>query len=973
MSLARKLTCAYALRHPTRMFLASLATIASACVVVWVVSSYDALRSQFGPMASEYLGRYDAFVVPVSEKDPFVAAELIDALRKDAAIAEVQPASQSSIRLVNPDADDEMGGPSFFSPSGGGARGAGARSQPPSHDAAGPGQSGRSARPSSTGGPPQRPGARGRFPFFMPSLVGTTAAQPPYPLIDGKWIDPQHADRRQCALDSGVAKQLAVTVGGNVLVVFGTKEFRLKVIGIVDQHSVAMAVRSPSALPSGPATAAVYVPLALADKLTRQTAKVNLVNLKLREGSTAADVRRAWSTRLATAKPPAEMLGIDDIRANLEESMMAANARRQAWAATGMSLLAALFIIFTTLSMGVNERIRQFAVMRAVGLSRGQVMRVIAAEAIVLALIGWAGGLAAGWAMLALASRAQPALFSTGGSLGTWCVLLTGASAFGGALLASILPAWQATRVHPLEAMSPRRSTRPSVRWSAIAGVVGVGLIAVNPLLVYVVPVPDAARYAIYEAIGCSSMAVGFLLLAPLTILVTETVFTPGLGLLVGLQPRLLSAQLSSNLWRTLGTTVALTIGLGLYVALQVWGYSMLQPFVPGDWVPDALVSFQRGGLPDTEIEAIRSIPGVDGQQCIPLAVEQPKLAEDITGSHERTSVARQDNVIVIGLDPNTAFGGDDPLIKLDFVRGNRHDALAKLAKGPYCIVPDHFLDATGLNLGDRFTMIPPESPDKRVEYTIAGAVSLPGWHWMTKFSGLRRRSGRSAAMVFAPYDQVRRDFGLSAINFFWMNIDKNVGVDAIGAALRPIAERNPGVQQPVNQQGTWNVGAQNFGPSVRISTPDEVRSRIGDRADAMIWAMCQLPLITLLVTSLGVINTVMASVRARRWELGVMRSLGVTRSGLFRMILVEGLLIGLITCLLSLGFGIMAGWCGMGISQYVSFFGGMPTPLVIPWARLAIGLAVALGLCLAAALWPAFTAGRSEPLALLQQGRTAM
>jgi putative ABC transport system permease protein len=136
---------------------------------------------------------------------------------------------------------------------------------------------------------------------------------------------------------------------------------------------------------------------------------------------------------------------------------------------------------------------------------------------------------------------------------------------------------------------------------------------------------------------------------------------------------------------------------------------------------------------------------------------------------------------------------------------------------------------------------------------------------------------------------------------------------------------------------------------------------------------MCQLPLITLLVTSLGVVNTVMASVRARRWELGVLRAVGVTRLALFRMILTEGLLIGLATCLLSLGFGVLAGWCGTGISQYVSFFGGMATPLVIPWARLAIGFAATLALCLAAALWPAISTGRAEPLRLLQEGRGAL
>lgn len=243
----------------------------------------------------------------------------------------------------------------------------------------------------------------------------------------------------------------------------------------------------------------------------------------------------------------------------------------------------------------------------------------------------------------------------------------------------------------------------------------------------------------------------------------------------------------------------------------------------------------------------------------------------------------------------------------------------------------------------------------------------------MTKFSGLRRRSGRSAAIVFAAYDEVRRDFDLKQTNFFWMNRDKNVDVETIGAAMQPIADRNLGQTQPVNAQGTGALGAAMFGQSLRISTPEEVGTRILSRADGMIWAMCQLPLITLLVTSVGVINTIMASVRARRWELGVLRAMGVTRSAVCRMILAEGLLIGLVACLISLAFGVLAGWCGTGISQYVSFFGGLSPSLIVPVSKLAIGLGATLLLCLAAALWPAISTGRAEPLKLLQAGRSAL
>ena len=136
---------------------------------------------------------------------------------------------------------------------------------------------------------------------------------------------------------------------------------------------------------------------------------------------------------------------------------------------------------------------------------------------------------------------------------------------------------------------------------------------------------------------------------------------------------------------------------------------------------------------------------------------------------------------------------------------------------------------------------------------------------------------------------------------------------------------------------------------------------------------MCQLPLITLLVTSLGVVNTVVASVRARRWELGVLRAVGVSRSALIRMVVAEGILIGLVTCLISLAFGLLAGWCGTGISQYESFFGGLNPSLVIPWRELLVGFSATLGLCFLAALGPAIATGRSEPLGLLQQGRAAL
>lgn len=1044
MSVAWKLAIAYAVRHPVRMLLTSLAMVASACIVVWVVSGYDALASQFGDQAAEYLGRYHFFVVPEDPRNPSLDSALVDALKQDPAVADVVPVAQLSMRLVNPN-----GGPAGF---GGGPGGPGGFGGGPGGKTGGASGGGPGAPGGNPGGGPGRapasekgslPGAEKRggpggprgMRMFVPSpmLVGTDAKESPHEMVEGDWIDPQHPEKRGAVISKNAAQLLGLKVGDDATVIIGPKEFRIHIVGLTAEGTPQMGVggrmRPPGAdaprtgIEAGPASAAVYVPMALADLFSRGKAKVNLINIRLKPEAKqqAAQFRKTWEVRIAKALPMASMLGVDDIKTGIEEGMMASRARQEAWAATGLSLLAALFIIFTTLSMGVTERVRQFAILRAVGLTRRQVAQAIAVEALLLALIGWGGGLAAGWGLLAVLSRVRADLFRSGASLGTWCIVLTGISAVGGAMAASILPAWRAMRVQPLDAMSPRCSLRSASYWSTAMAIAGLALIAVNPILVYVASTAIASDklYGIYAAVGCTTMAIGFLMLTPATILMVEKTLGPIVARCLGLEPRLLQAQLGSNLWRTLGTTAALTVGLGLFVAMQIWGYSMLEPFRPGDWVPDALVAFQRGGLPDSEIPAIRALPGVRADRCIPLAVEQPKLASDITGSEAQSSVIRQNNVIMIGLDPQVAFGGDSRLVKARFVEGDADNAIARLKQGRNCIVPDHFLRATNLKLGDRFTMIPPNAPSKRVEYTIVGAVSLPGWHWMTKFSGLRRREGRSAAIVFADYESVRRDFDLNQINFVWMDVDREYGdkhmaeakqladkresaaaargplpgtpappsalvvkevfdgkkaaVEMMGAALQEIADRNLGETQPVNGQGTWAMGATMFGTSARVSTPAQVGAFIMARASGMIWASCYLPLITLVVTSLGVINTVMASVRARRWEFGILRSQGVTRSGLFRMILTEGILIGLITCLLSLGFGIFSGWCGTGISQYVSFFGGLAPPLVIPWAPLSIGLGIAMGLCLAAAMWPAFSTGRTEPLRLLQEGRAAM
>ena len=90
------------------------------------------------------------------------------------------------------------------------------------------------------------------------------------------------------------------------------------------------------------------------------------LGLTLKPGHAMSDFEASWSDRLAHASPAVEIRTLGKVASQMDEGTTFEGVRTQAYSATGISLLASLFIIFSTLSMGVHERIRQFAVLRAV-------------------------------------------------------------------------------------------------------------------------------------------------------------------------------------------------------------------------------------------------------------------------------------------------------------------------------------------------------------------------------------------------------------------------------------------------------------------------------------------------------------------------------------------------------------------------------------------------------------------------------
>jgi putative ABC transport system permease protein len=159
------------------------------------------------------------------------------------------------------------------------------------------------------------------------------------------------------------------------------------------------------------------------------------------------DREKAALAGFPTAKP----WTIDEFKA--EQRKQVDSLLGLIYALLSLSVIVALLGIVNTLALSVHERTRELGMLRAVGMSRRQVRRMIRAEAVITAAIGAVLGLALGVAFAAIVSRPLAKEgFAFAVPVGALAVLLVVAALAG--VLAAIPPARRASRVDVLRAVT---------------------------------------------------------------------------------------------------------------------------------------------------------------------------------------------------------------------------------------------------------------------------------------------------------------------------------------------------------------------------------------------------------------------------------------------------------------------------------------------------------------------------------------
>jgi putative ABC transport system permease protein len=338
-----------------------------------------------------------------------------------------------------------------------------------------------------------------------------------------------------------------------------------------------------------------------------------------------------------------------------------------------VALVVGAFIIFNTISITVAQRTREFGLLRTLGASRGQIMRAVVEEGLLLgvtgAVIGLFGGIGLAPALDGLFKAFGADLPDNGTIVETRTVIVSLGVGIVVTVIAGFFPALRATRVPPIAAMRegvPLKRRRRLIRWRP-----------------RVVP-------ALAGAIGW---------------LVSWR----------GITARLARENSVRQPGRTLVTALALTVGLGLVAFISVLAAgtkATIDDAVSRSFAGNLIVQNTQGegGVPAAVAPAIRTVHGVGAVTAIAFTKGRVR---DLSQPGAPTIDEKSP---MTAIEPRS-FG---QMYKIEWEHGSAA-SLAALAHGG-AILTKKFASAHHLNVGQRLLVMTPTR--QTVTLTVAGIIS---------------------------------------------------------------------------------------------------------------------------------------------------------------------------------------------------------------------------------------------------------
>src|SRR3954452_8202662 len=340
----------------------------------------------------------------------------------------------------------------------------------------------------------------------------------------------------------------------------------------------------------------------------------------------------------------------------------------------GISLFVGACIIFNTFSITVTQRMREFALLRTLGASRGQVMRSVITEGLTIGILGSLVGLALGVAV-ASGLRAMFKAFgldlpSNGNVIASRTIIVSIVVGTVVTVLSSLAPALRATRVPPVEAL--REGAAPTTRGpsrkvtfgGALLGVIGVALMCVGLFA-------SLSSNAALSFVGGGALAtfLGVAFVSPYLVRPLASLVGRPFEATRGITGRLARENTVRQPGRTAVTAAALMVGvaLGTFVSIFAAGAK--------ETIAKAV---------DDNLKAAFVVQNADGFSSFSAKVRPAVQKVDGVGE---TSPARFSLAKVRGIKGNQPVSGIDPRTFPDLYGVSRgEEALRQLGPGSIAV-----------------------------------------------------------------------------------------------------------------------------------------------------------------------------------------------------------------------------------------------------------------------------------------------
>jgi putative ABC transport system permease protein len=570
-----------------------------------------------------------------------------------------------------------------------------------------------------------------------------------------------------------------------------------------------------------------------------------------------------------------------------------------------IALFVSMFLIFNSVSLSVLRRRREIGVLRALGVTRRQVIGLFLGEALILGIAGSLLGLGLGTLM------AQGSLKAVARTITTLYLMVHAEKVYfdplsyglglalgvGMSLLSALAPALEASRTPP--SLTVRQGTfveaqHPPVGKLTALGIALLGLSALVALATIGFRRPEGGF------VSATLLLIGFSLLAPGFTLLMERLVGGLVRRMGGIEAALGAGYLREAITRTSMVVAALMVAVGMTVGLSIMVGSFRKTV--NVWVDQTLrgdlyvepvgrtVTGSATRLPAGLEERVRQLPGV-------AAVD----------TYRSIQISYGDRLAyLIGID----FAVQRDHGQMQFLQGRSAEIFDHALKQEQVIVTESFAFRHRVGVGDSVEL---DTPTGKVRLPIAGVF----YDYATDAGAI--------LIDHHLYARLWRDDRTENLAIY---TTPGADVDEVRSALLQAAGDD----------------------LVLFVTPNQsLRSRVMQVFDQTFQITYALQAIAILVAVLGVITSLTGLILQRGREIGVLRAVGALRGQVRKMVLVESGLIGFIGALLGCV-------CGVALSVLLTyvinkqFFGWSIRMTIDPWlflqaAVMMVGAAVVAGL----------------------------